>query len=92
MMSNPFIDGAIPYVGEVRMFAFDFAPAGWAACAGQVLPIEQNTQLFGLIGNTYGGDGQQTFGLPDLRGRVVTATGAALNPCIALGGVWPVRN
>ncbi|MGH2889609.1 MAG: phage tail protein [Solirubrobacteraceae bacterium] len=59
-----------PYVGEIRMFAGDFAPAGWAFCDGQVLPISQNTALFSLLGTTYGGDGQSTFALPDLRGRL----------------------
>ncbi|MEJ5999579.1 phage tail protein [Paucibacter soli] len=59
-----------PYVGEIRMFAGNFAPAGWAFCNGSLLPISENEVLFQLIGTTYGGDGQQTFGLPDLRGRV----------------------
>jgi microcystin-dependent protein len=59
-----------PYVGEIRMFAGTFAPAGWAFCAGQLMAISENDTLFNLIGTTYGGDGQQTFGLPDLQGRV----------------------
>ena len=59
-----------PYIGEIRMFAGNFAPAGWALCAGQILSIAQNTALFNLIGTTYGGDGQTTFALPDLRSRV----------------------
>src|SRR5262249_40280601 len=59
-----------PYVGEIRMFAGNFAPAGWAFCDGQLLPISENDTLFNLIGTTYGGDGQETFALPDLRGRV----------------------
>jgi microcystin-dependent protein len=59
-----------PYVGEIRMFGGNFAPAGWMFCQGQALPISENTQLFQLIGTTYGGDGQSTFGLPDLRGRL----------------------
>ncbi len=58
-----------PNVGEIRMFGGNFAPAGWAFCAGQQLPISQNEVLFNLIGTTYGGDGQETFDLPDLRGR-----------------------
>ncbi|MGN6518458.1 MAG: phage tail protein [Dokdonella sp.] len=62
-MSNPFI-------GEIRMVGFNFPPAGWAACNGQVLSIAQNDALFALIGTTYGGDGVTTFGLPDLRGRL----------------------
>src|SRR5688572_14484181 len=61
---------AQPYVGEIRMFAGNFAPAGWMFCEGQLLPISENETLFQLIGTTYGGDGQSTFGLPDLRGRV----------------------
>lgn len=61
---------AQPYVGEIRMFAGNFAPAGWQFCAGQLLSIAENETLFQLIGTTYGGDGQNTFGLPDLRGRL----------------------
>ncbi len=59
-----------PYVGEIRMFGGNFAPAGWMFCEGQLLPISGNETLFNLIGTTYGGDGQSTFALPDLRGRV----------------------
>jgi microcystin-dependent protein len=59
-----------PYIGEIRMFAGNFAPAGWMFCEGQLLPISENDTLFNLIGTTYGGDGQNTFGLPDLRGRL----------------------
>jgi microcystin-dependent protein len=59
-----------PYVGEIRMFAGNFAPAGWMFCDGQLLPISENETLFQLIGTTYGGDGQSTFALPDLRGRL----------------------
>src|ERR1700704_2125801 len=59
-----------PYVGEIRMVGFSFAPAGWMFCDGQLLPISENETLFVLIGTTYGGDGQSTFGGPDLRGRV----------------------
>ena len=61
---------AQPYVGEIRMFAGNFAPAGWMLCDGQLLPISENETLFNLISTTYGGDGQSTFALPDLRGRV----------------------
>lgn len=61
---------AQPYVGEIRMFAGNFAPAGWMFCEGQLLPISENETLFNLIGTTYGGDGQSTFSLPDLRGRL----------------------
>ena len=61
---------AQPYVGEIRIFAGNFAPAGWMFCEGQLLPISENETLFNLIGTTYGGDGQSTFALPDLRGRL----------------------
>jgi microcystin-dependent protein len=61
---------AQPYVGEIRMFAGNFAPAGWQFCEGQLLPISENETLFQLIGTTYGGDGQSTFAMPDLRGRI----------------------
>ena len=61
---------AQPYVGEIRMFAGNFAPAGWMFCEGQLLPISENETLFNLIGTTYGGDGRSTFALPDLRGRL----------------------
>jgi microcystin-dependent protein len=60
---------AQPYVGEIRMFGGNFAPAGWMFCEGQLLPISENETLFQLIGTTFGGDGQSNFGLPDLRGR-----------------------
>jgi microcystin-dependent protein len=60
---------AQPYVGEIRMFAGNFAPSGWMFCHGQLLPISENETLFQLIGTTYGGDGESTFALPDLRSR-----------------------
>jgi microcystin-dependent protein len=59
-----------PFIGEIRMFGGTFAPLGWADCNGQLLAISQNTALFALIGTTYGGDGQTTFALPDLRSRI----------------------
>ncbi len=59
-----------PYIGEIRMFGGSFAPAGWAFCSGETVAISQNDALFNLIGTTYGGDGQETFNLPDLRGRI----------------------
>lgn len=59
-----------PYVGEIRMFGGNFAPQGWEFCDGRLLAISENDALFALIGTTYGGDGQSTFGLPDLRGRL----------------------
>jgi len=61
---------AQPYVGEIRIFAGNFAPFGWAFCEGQLLPISENETLFQLIGTTYGGDGESTFAVPDLRGRI----------------------
>ena len=70
---------AQPYVGEIRMFAGNFAPAGWMFCDGQLLPISENDTLFNLIGTTYGGDGQATFGLPDLRGRLPIHQGNGFN-------------
>ncbi|TGQ74620.1 phage tail protein [Mesorhizobium sp. M00.F.Ca.ET.186.01.1.1] len=69
---------AQPYVGEIRMFAGNFAPAGWMFCEGQLLPISENETLFQLIGTTYGGDGQSTFALPDLRGRLPVHQGNSL--------------
>ena len=65
---------ADPFVAEIRIFPFNFAPRGWAWCDGQLLPISQNTALFSLLGTTYGGDGKSTFALPDLEGR------AAMHP------------
>ncbi|GAB2511929.1 phage tail protein [Lysobacter humi (ex Lee et al. 2017)] len=59
-----------PYIGEIRLLAFNFDPAGWAACDGRLLPISEHDALFTLLGTTFGGDGQETFALPDLRGRV----------------------
>ena len=59
-----------PFLAEIRMVGFNFAPRGWAFCDGQILPINQNQSLYSLLGTTYGGDGRTTFALPDLRGRV----------------------
>lgn len=67
---------AEPFLSEVRIFSFSFAPQGWAQCNGQLLPINQNQALFSLLGTTYGGNGQTNFGLPDLRGRVPIHDGA----------------
>jgi microcystin-dependent protein len=66
---------AQPYIGEIRLFAGNFAPAGWAFCDGSLLPISENETLFNLIGTIYGGDGQATFAVPDLRGRVPVGQG-----------------
>ena len=64
-----------PFVGEIRTVAFNFAPVGWADCNGQLMSISENETLFNLIGTTYGGDGQTTFALPDLQGRVALGAG-----------------
>jgi microcystin-dependent protein len=65
-----------PFLGQIQPFAFGITPKGWAACNGQLLPINQNQALFSLLGTTYGGNGQTTFALPDLRGRVSAGQGA----------------
>ncbi len=82
---------ADPFLGEIRMFGFNFAPTGWASCNGQILSIAQNTALFALIGTYYGGDGVQTFALPDLQSRVAINQGQAsgLSPYVIgeTGGV-----
>ncbi len=64
-----------PFVAEIRIFGFNFAPKGWATCDGQLMPISQNTALFSLLGTTYGGDGKSTFALPDLNGAAPMASG-----------------
>jgi microcystin-dependent protein len=69
-----------PFLAEIRMFGFAFAPTGWASCAGQLLPISQNTALFSLLGTTYGGDGKSTFALPNLQGN------SAMHPGQSPGG------
>ena len=71
-----------PFIGEIRMVGFNFAPRGWAFCDGQLLSIAQNTALFSLLGTSFGGDGRTTFALPDLRGRVAIhpGTGPGLSP------------
>jgi microcystin-dependent protein len=66
---------ADPFVAEIRIFPFNFAPKGWAFCNGQLLPISQNTALFALLSTTYGGDGKSTFALPNLEGRVPLQAG-----------------
>ena len=75
------------YVGEIRMFGGNFPPLGWAFCDGQLMPISENETLFNLIGTTYGGDGQETFALPDLRGRFPMHVG----PGFGLGQVGGVE-
>src|ERR1043166_3095307 len=76
---------AQPYVGEIRMFAGNFAPAGWMFCEGQLLPISENDVLFNLIGTTYGGDGESTFALPDLRGRLPLHQGSSFGGSFVIG-------
>jgi|SRR6185437_418213 len=79
-MSNPF-------VGEIRCFGFNFAPTGWAICNGALMSIAENDTLFNLIGTTYGGDGQTTFGLPDLRGRVPMHQGNSFQGNTVIGQI-----
>lgn len=74
-----------PFVGEIRMFGGNFPPAGWMFCQGQSLPISENEVLFNLIGTTYGGDGQETFNLPDLQGRVPIHAGTLSGTTFQLG-------
>ncbi len=78
----PVYAGADPFIAEIRLFAGNFAPRGWAFCDGQLLSTATNTALFSLLGTTYGGDGRTTFGLPDLRGRapVHSGQGPGLGP------------
>lgn len=75
---------AEPFIGELRLFPFNFAPAGWAMASGQIMAITDNTALFSLLGTTYGGNGTTTFALPDLRGRVPISMGqgAGLSPYV----------
>ena len=74
-----------PYVGEIRLFCGNFAPAGWALCQGQLLPISENEVLFQLIGTTYGGDGQETFALPNLASRVPVHMGTQNSRTFTIG-------
>ncbi|MDQ1830014.1 phage tail protein [Massilia scottii] len=75
-----------PFLAEIRMMSFNFPPKGWALCNGQFLPINQNQALFALLGTSYGGNGQTTFALPDLRGRVPVHSGPLTGPPGAAGG------
>ena len=75
-----------PFLAEIRIFPFNFAPKGWAFCDGQILPLSQNTALFSLLGTTFGGDGKTSFALPKLDGP----NGA--HYCIALEGIYPSRS
>lgn len=74
-----------PYIGEIRMFGGTFAPCGWAFCNGQLLSIAENTALYSLLGTTYGGDGQNTFALPDLRGRAPVHIGSTYPQGTSIG-------
>lgn len=77
-----------PFIGQIELFAFNFAPRDWSTCEGQLLSINENAALFALLGTTFGGDGQTTFALPDLRGK---APGDGLAYYIAIQGVFPSR-
>ncbi len=79
-----------PYIGQISVFAFNFAPPGWALCDGQTLLVGQNQNLFGVIGTTYGGDGINTFRLPEFRGRLPMQADAT-NPIGRLGGADGVQ-
>jgi microcystin-dependent protein len=77
------------YLGQIQLFPYNFAPTYWAFCEGQLLPLAQYQDLFAVLGKTYGGDGQTTFALPDLRGKEPIPN---LHYCIALIGVFPSEN
>jgi microcystin-dependent protein len=81
-----------PFVGEIRMFGGNFEPAGWAFCNGQLLPISENETLFNLIGTTYGGDGQSTFALPNLKGRLPVHQGTHIGTTFVLGEAGGVES
>lgn len=81
---------ATPFIGEIKLVPYTFAPLGWVFCHGQLLPISQYDALFALIGTTYGGDGQETFGLPDLRGRVIEGYDDSFAPLGTQAGVESV--
>ena len=82
---------AEPFLAEIRMVSFNFAPKGWAMCNGQVLPINQNQALFTLLGATFGGDGKTNFALPDLRSQALGKGPNGPNYIIALVGTYPQR-
>jgi microcystin-dependent protein len=77
------------FLGEIRMFPFDFAPAGWARADGSLLPISQNEALHSLLGDRFGGDGTTNFALPDLRGQVPVISKGAVHYCISVQGIFP---
>ena len=78
-----------PYIGQIELLPFTFAPQGWTVCEGQLLPISENEALYSLIGTTFGGDGETTFALPDLRGKEPTPDS---HYCIAIYGIFPSRS
>jgi microcystin-dependent protein len=94
-MQGDYAMGPESYLASVCLFAGNFAPKGWADCDGTLLQIGQNTALFSLIGTTYGGDGRQTFALPDLRARDAAGKpvpfGGACRSCICVSGIYPER-
>ena len=77
-----------PFLGQIRLFPYNFAPQGWAFCEGQIIQITQNMPLFSLLGTTYGGDGRTTFALPNLKGKEPDPN---MHYCIALVGIFPNR-
>jgi microcystin-dependent protein len=81
-----------PYIGEIRMFGGSFAPVGWVFCDGQLMPISENDALFTLIGTTYGGDGQETFGIPNLQSRVPLHSGTLSGTTYQLGETGGVES
>lgn len=81
-----------PLIGTVALFAFNFAPPGWALCDGRLLPIQQNPALYSLLGTTYDGDGINTFGLPNLIGQGPGATDSKPQYYIAVSGIFPNRS
>ena len=85
LVATPAHAGAEPYIGEIVAYGFNFCPRGWAAASGQLLSIAQNTALFSILGTTYGGNGQTTFALPDLRGRVAMGDGSSVFGNYTLG-------
>jgi len=77
------------YIGEIKLFSFNFVPSGWILCEGQILAVDQNPALFSILGATYGGDGRTTFAVPKLRGKGPTPY---THYCIALQGTLPTRD
>ena len=92
LSAAPCAAGGDPFLGEMDTFAFNFCPQGWAPLNGQLLPINQNTALFALLGTTYGGDGKTTFALPTGKPVFTLTPGAPVIQCIALVGLFPPRS